>query len=102
MAENNVKNCVFSGSCSVYGHPEYLSLDENSRSVASHATNPSVALSIWPAGVRSTTELWRGEPVMYANPALAEKELGFKAIKNLDDMCKIFLKVFFCFISLLH
>ncbi len=27
-------------------------------------------------------------PEMYANPAKAEKELGFKAVKNLDDMCK--------------
>ena len=29
MKENNVKNLVFSSSCTVYGEPKYLPIDES-------------------------------------------------------------------------
>jgi UDP-glucose 4-epimerase len=40
MKENNVKNLVFSSSCTVYGKPQYLPLDENHPLSADYITSP--------------------------------------------------------------
>ena len=40
MKENNVKNLVFSSSCTVYGKPKYLPLDENHPLSADYITSP--------------------------------------------------------------
>ena len=40
MKENNVKNLVFSSSCTVYGKPTYLPLDENHPLSADSITSP--------------------------------------------------------------